>query len=533
LSKTKYIFITGGIVSGIGKGITAASLGLLLKKSGFKVGMLKVDPYLNKDAGTMNPFQHGEVFVTEDGTETDLDLGHYERFVGENLSQLSNFTTGIIYSAVTEKERHGDFLGSTIQIIPHVTEEIKRRIKLAAQKSQADFLICEIGGTIGDIEGLPFIEAARQFRHDVGEENVLYIHVVKIVYIYPSEEAKTKPIQQSVQLLRSDGIQAGLLVVRCKEKLSDSIRKKIALFCDVDEKNVIEAINANSLYEIPLNLAKAGLARQVAKKFKLRFKKPNLNDWRQIVKKCHDVKKTINIAMVGKYLDHPDAYISVVEALRHAGIAYQTKINIIGVDSENTLKINKILSKVDGILVPGGFGIRGIEGKVKAIQFARENKIPFLGLCLGLQVAVIEFARNMCKLHDANSTEFNPKTKYPVIEYLPEQLKIKSMGGTMRLGSYPAILKPDSKIRKLYGKNQIAERHRHRYEVNPEYHQILQKNGLIFSGNSPDKKLVEFIELANHPYFVATQAHPEFKSRPIKPHPLFLGFIGAAIKNRD
>ncbi|MBA7490370.1 CTP synthase [subsurface metagenome] len=529
MPRTKYIFVTGGVVSGIGKGIASASLGLLLKKSGYKVGILKVDPYLNKDAGTMNPFQHGEVFVTEDGAETDLDLGHYERFLNQNLSKTSNFTTGTVYESVTNKERKGDFLGSTIQIIPHVTDEIKRRIKLAASENKSDFLITEIGGTVGDIEALPFIEALRQFRRDVGEKNVLYIHVLKIVYIYPSEEPKTKPIQRSVQNLRNEGIQPDLLIVRCKKTIPKDIREKIALFCDVSGDEIIQAIDVGSLYEIPLNLKREGLARQVVKKFNLKYKKPLLEKWREIIDNAKNPKQEVRVGMVGKYLDHPDAYISIVEALKHAGIHNQVKIKIMGIDSEKRNLIKK-LKEVDGILIPGGFGIRGIEGKIKAVRFARENNVPFLGLCLGMQVAVIELARNLCGLKKANSSEFDSKTSHPVIDYLPEQLKIKYKGGTMRLGTWPALLKRNSKVQKLYRKLKISERHRHRYEVNPKYHQILQKKGLIFSGLSPDKKLVEFIEIKNHPFFTATQAHPEFKSRFENPHPLFLGFIKAILK---
>lgn len=524
----KYIFVTGGIVSGIGKGIAAASLAALLKARGISVSILKIDPYLNVDAGTMNPFQHGEVFVLEDGTETDLDLGHYERIVDENLTSLSNFTTGGVYGTIIEKERKGEFLGKTVQIIPHITSEIKRRIRLLGEENKAQVVITEIGGTVGDIESLPFLEAAREMKIEEGEKNVMYIHVTMIAYIYPSDEAKTKPTQQSVALLRSIGIQPDIILSRCKRPLNKEIKEKIALFCNVEKEKVIEAIDTQSLYEIPLNLEKNGLANQVCQYLGLPCQKPNLLKWEKIVSNIKNQKGEIKIGIVGKYLQHPDAYISIVEALKHAGIAERIEIKMIPIDSEELEKKGlRKLKEVSGILVPGGFGIRGIEGKIKAVQYARENKVPFLGLCLGLQVAVIEFARNVCGLKKAQSTEFEPKTPYPVIDMLKEQRGIDRLGGTMRLGAYPCYLKKNSLAFRLYGEEKIYERHRHRYEVNPNFHGILRKNGLIFSGLSPNRRLVEIIEISDHPFFLATQFHPEFKSRPNRAHPLFLGFIKA------
>lgn len=528
---TKYIFVTGGIVSGIGKGTAVASLGSLLKARDIKVSLLKIDPYLNVDAGTMNPFQHGEVFVTDDGAETDLDLGHYERFLDQPLSRLSNFTTGGIYGSVIEKERRGDYLGKTVQIIPHITNEIKRRINLLAKTEKSDVVITEIGGTVGDIESQPFIEAARQFKRDIGTENVLYIHLTKIDYIYPSEEPKTKPTQHSVASLRNLGITPSILIVRCKKPFPQDLRTKIALFCDLPEDWIIAGQNVSSLYEIPLNLEKEGLGKKVAQFFSWK-KKPSLREWEKLIYKIHHPKGKVIIGMVGKYLDHPDAYISIVEGLKHASIAFQKEGVILPIDSEDSYqKMTEILKKVDGIIVPGGFGIRGIEGKIRAIKYAREVGKPFLGLCLGLQTAVIEFARNVCGKKKANSTEFNPKTPDPVIDILPWQKKISNLGGTMRLGSWPCKIKNGTLAQRLYGKSLIHERHRHRYEVHPKYHQILQKEGLIFSGTSLDQKLVEMIELPSHPFFIATQFHPEFKSRPLRPHPLFKGFISACLKS--
>jgi len=528
----KYIFVTGGVVSGIGKGTAAASLALLLKARGLKVAILKIDPYLNVDAGTMNPFQHGEVFVTDDGAETDLDLGHYERIVDENLTRLSNFTTGGIYGAVIEKERKGEYLGHTVQVIPHITSEIKRRIRELSRKTKAQILITELGGTVGDIEGLPFLEAIRQMSLDEGKQNVMYIHVTMIAYIYPSDEAKTKPTQQSVSILRSIGIQPDILICRCKRPIAKGLKEKIALFTNLSQNQVIEALDCDSIYEIPINLEKNGLAKQVVKYFKFSNKKPRLSHWKNLIHTIKNPKGKVTIGMVGKYLEHPDAYISVVEALKHGGLANNVAVKIQPIEpndlQKNGANSKKILDDVCGILVPGGFGSRGIEGKIQAISFARRNKIPFLGLCLGLQLAVVEFARNVCNLKNANSTEFDPKTPYPVIDILDSQKGIDRMGGTMRLGAYPCKIAPKTLARQIYKTETIYERHRHRYEVNPNFHGILRKNGLILSGLSPDKKLVEIVELKNHPYFIATQFHPEFKSRPNQPHPIFETFIRAA-----
>lgn len=523
--------MTGGVVSGIGKGITVASLGALLKARGLSFGIIKLDPYLNVDAGTMNPFQHGEVFVTEDGAETDLDLGHYERFTDLALSQDSNATTGRIYRNVFDAERRGDYLGKTVQLIPHITNEIKKAIKKVGEGQ--DLVIAEIGGTVGDIEAEVFVEAIRQFRRDVGVNNVCYIHVTKIDYIYPSDEPKTKPTQQAVALLRARGIQPNILVVRSKNGFSKEMREKIALFCDVGGEDVIPAPNAGSLYDIPLNLEREGLGKRVCKHLHRKNKRPDLGIWQRLVKKVHSPVHEVAIGMVGKYVDNPDAYLSVFEALYHAGIANNAKVSIVAIDSEDITLANvkSKLKGINGIVVPGGFGSRGIEGKIGAISYARKNKIPFLGLCLGLQCAVIEYARDVCRLKDANSTEFNKKTPHPVIDILPEQIDVDKKGGTMRLGKFEAIIKNDSLVGKLYQCATVFERHRHRYEINPEYHQTLTEKGLIFSGLSPDKTLVEFIELSQqeHPFFVATQAHPEFKSRPFKPAPLFDGLIRATL----
>lgn len=526
---TKYIFVTGGVVSGIGKGITVASLGVLLKARGYKIGLLKLDPYLNVDAGTMNPFQHGEVFVTDDGAETDLDLGHYERFTDENLTHDSNSTTGQIYSTVLEKERTGEYLGATIQIIPHITNEIISRIRKVSKNK--DIAIVEIGGTVGDIESEPFIESIRQFKRSVGRENVCFVHTTKIDYIYPSDEPKTKPTQQSVAMLRSRGIQPDILVVRSKNGFTKNMKDKIALFCDVEDSAVIPAPNADSLYQIPLNLENNNLAVKVLEKLNLKNKKPNLVQWNRIIDRLEKTNKEIYIGLVGKYTDNPDAYISVVESLKHAGISNLVDVKVVPIDSE---KINfEKLTKLSGIVVPGGFGIRGIEGKLEAIRYARENKISFLGLCLGLQCAVIEFARNVCGLSGASSTEFDPKTPHPVIDILPDQKKVEKKGGSMRLGKYQAILKKSSYVSQIYQSKNVFERHRHRYEVNPKYHKTLKDNGLVLSGLSKNKKLVEFIEFSKdiHPFFIATQAHPEFKSRPFRPAPLFDWLIRSAIKN--
>jgi CTP synthase len=538
----KYIFITGGVVSSLGKGITASSIGKLLKARGFKINMIKIDPYLQIDAGTMSPYEHGEVFVTDDGGETDLDLGNYERFVDVNLKADNNITTGKVYWSVLSRERKGDYLGKTVQVIPHITNEIKDRIKNIGKES--DITIVEIGGTVGDIESLPFLEAIRQFKKDVGRDNVLYIHVSLLPFIKTAGEIKTKPTQHSVKELRGIGIQPDILVCRTEIPMSEKTREKLALFCDVEKEAVIEAKDARTIYEVPLNLEKEGIGKLIAKKLKLdeiNNAEPDLKEWRAMVDRIINPLNEITIGIVGKYVILKDAYMSIMEALVHAGAKNDTKVNIEWISSEelendtyeeilDNYRGNELL---DGILIPGGFGERGVDGKVNAVKYARENKIPFLGICLGMQCAVIEFARNVCNLKNANSTEFDEETPYPVIDLLPEQREIEEKGGTMRLGAYPAILKEGTLAHKLYGKTEVNERHRHRYEVNPEYHKILEENGLVISGTSPDGKLAEFVELPNHPYFIATQAHPEFKSRPNKPHPLFDGLVKASLKNKN
>jgi CTP synthase len=534
----KYIFITGGVVSSLGKGITASSIGRLLKARGFKVNMIKIDPYLQIDAGTMSPYEHGEVFVTDDGGETDLDLGHYERFVDINLTSKNNITTGKIYWSVLTKERKGEYLGKTVQVIPHITNEIKDWIKELG--NGYDITIVEIGGTVGDIESLPFLEAIRQFKKDVGKENVLYIHVSLLPYIRTAGELKTKPTQHSVKELRGIGIQPDILVCRTEVPMGEKIREKLALFCDVDKEAVIEARDARTIYEVPLNLEKEGIGKLITKKLNLPEKEPDLREWRAMVDRIINPMHEITIGIVGKYAELKDAYMSIIEALVHAGAKNDTRVNINWIQSEILEKedyveiLNKFREdgKLDGILVPGGFGDRGIEGKINAANYARENNIPFLGICLGMQCAVIEYARNVCKLEGANSTEFDENTPHPVIDLLPEQKEVTQKGGTMRLGAYPAILKEETLAYKLYGKKEVYERHRHRYEVNPEYHGILEENGLVISGTSPDGRLAEFIEIQNHKYFIATQAHPEFKSRPNKPHPLFDGLVRASLSGK-
>lgn len=535
---TKYIFVTGGVVSSLGKGITAASLGRLLKNRGYKVTIQKFDPYINIDPGTMSPYQHGEVFVTDDGAETDLDLGHYERFVDENLSKASNVTTGKIYQSVINKERKGEYLGSTIQVIPHITNEIKERVMRVGKADNADIVITEIGGTVGDIESLPFLEAIRQVRKDLPNKNdVIYIHVTLVPYISAAEELKTKPTQHSVKELRSIGIQPDIIVCRTVKELSENMKKKIALFCDVEPDAVINNLTADSIYDVPLLMEQEGLDHIALKKLGLADRPVDLSDWKDMVARIHNAKGVTRIALVGKYVKLHDAYLSVVEALSHAGYAYGTKIDIRWVNSEeieeNKPDLSEVFKDIDGIIVPGGFGYRGIEGKIDAIRYARENKIPFLGLCLGMQCAVIEFARNVCAMKKANSSEFIPDTRYPVIDLMSDQEDVTEKGGTMRLGIYPCKLKDGTRARTLYDNKEIIyERHRHRYEVSNELRPILEKAGLIISGTSPDGRLVEIIELKDHPYFEATQAHPEFKSRPNRPHPLFLGFIEAALKER-
>ena len=527
----KHIFITGGVVSSLGKGITAASLGCLLKSRGLKVTVQKLDPYLNVDPGTMSPYQHGEVFVTDDGTETDLDLGHYERFIDENLKRDSNVTAGSVYWTIVTKERRGDFLGGTVQVIPHVTNEIKERILRLGKENKTDVVITEIGGTVGDIESLPFLEAIRQFRKDIGKENVFYVHVTLIPYLNASAELKTKPTQHSVKELRSIGIQPDVIVCRSERPINNEVRKKIALFCDTDPNAVISAMDVDTIYEVPLVLHTENLDGIVVQHLELKGKKANLVEWESLVKKIKGLKETVKIALVGKYVKLPDAYLSVVEALKHAGFFHGVDIKIQWVDAEKIKpdEIGKKLANVDGVLVPGGFGIRGIEGKISAVKYARENKIPFLGICLGMQCAVAEFARNVTKLESANSSEFDPTTPYPVIDLLPEQKDVKDMGGTMRLGLYPCKISKNTKTYKAYKKEFVDERHRHRYEVNNKYRQSFIDNGLVLSGLSPDERLVEIVEISNHPWFVACQFHPEFKSRPTRPHPIFRDFIGAAL----
>jgi len=534
--ETKYVFVTGGVVSAIGKGITTASLGMLLKRRGYRVALLKIDPYLNTDAGLMNPFQHGEVYVTDDRAETDLDLGHYERFVDESMSALSNVTTGQVYAEVIRKERDGGYyLGATIQVIPHVTDEIKERIRRCARHHQADICIVEVGGTVGDIEGQPFLEAIRQMRHDEGRDNVCYVHVTLVPYLSTVGELKTKPTQHSVRELRSMGIQPDVLVCRTQKALSREMRAKIALFCDVPVENVVEARDIQkTLYEIPLALENEGIANLVTRVLRLPDREANLDDWREILRPLLSPSKSVRIAMVGKYMDLHDSYLSVTEAIKHAGGANDAEVLVDYVDSESVEKHGAapLLEGVQGVLVPGGFGHRGIEGKIAAIRYARENRIPYLGLCLGLQTAVIEFARNVCGLTGANSKEFDQETPHPVVIYLKEQEYVTELGGTMRLGAYPCVLQPGSLAERLYGTREISERHRHRYEVNNAYRARLEECGLRFSGTSPQGDLVEIIELPDHPFFIASQFHPEFKSRPNRPHPLFRGFIAAALERQ-
>lgn len=528
----KFIFVTGGIISGIGKGITVASIGALLESRGISIFPVKIDPYLNRDAGTMNPFQHGEVFVLDDGTETDLDLGHYERFIGKSLNRNSNFTTGSVYETVMKMERRGDFLGKTIQIIPHVTDEIKRRIMNASATKGTDAVIVEIGGTAGDIEAEPFLEAARQIHREQGAENVVFVGVVKIDYVFPSDEEKTKPIQQSVALLRSKGIQPEFLVVRCKHPFSEENKEKISLFTSVPKKNIIEAVDAQTIYEVPVNFMRAGFDDLLIERLHLPKRKKDMNSWKNLLGRMKRMKKRISVGIVGKYINHADAYLSVEEALKHAGVHAGTNIDVVYINAESKT-IRKELAKLDGILVPGGFGKRGVEGKIESVKFAREKKTPFLGLCLGLQIAVVEFSRNVVGLTDANSTEFDEKTPHPVIDILPDQKGVRDLGGTMRLGAAGIALTKNTKVRELYRASVVYERHRHRFEVNPEYHEQLEKKGMVFSGFSiEDKRLVDFVELPDHPFFVATQAHPEFTSRFLKPHPLFLGFVKAAMEKK-
>lgn len=530
----KYIFVTGGVISGLGKGITAASLGRLLKARGYKVTMQKFDPYLNVDPGTMSPIQHGEVFVTEDGTETDLDLGHYERFIDENLDRGSNVTTGKVYETVLAKERHGDYGGGTVQVIPHVTNEIKSRFHRNFKNDETGITIVEIGGTIGDIESQPFFEAIRQFRHEVGAENVCIVIVSLIPYLSASEELKTKPTQMAVKTMQSMGLQPDIVVCRSELEIPKNVIDKISLFCNVAPNHVLPNYDCESVYELPLMLEKEKFAQAVCETLHIPSPEPDLSVWENLVTKVKNSKDKVRIALVGKYVVLHDAYISVNEALKAAGWFYNKKVEINFIDSETITKENakEIFKDMNGIIVPGGFGSRGIQGMLNAIQYARENKVPFLGICLGMQTAMIEFARDVLGYSDADSTEFNPSSLHPVIALMPEQNGVVNLGGTMRLGSYPCLLDPTSKAFTLYGKKDIAERHRHRYEVNNDYREVFRSNGLAPVGFSPDNHIVEMVELKDHPFFVATQAHPEFKSRPDRPHPLFKGFIGAAIENK-
>lgn len=532
---TRFIFITGGVVSSLGKGITAASLGRLLKIRGLKVAVQKLDPYLNVDPGTMSPYQHGEVFVTEDGAETDLDLGHYERFIDVNVTKSSNVTTGVVYSSVINKERRGDYLGATIQVIPHITNEIKERVLRVAGEHQPDVVISEIGGTVGDIESLPFLEAIRQLKSDLGRDRVMYIHVTLVPYLRAAQELKTKPTQHSVKELRSIGIQPDVVVCRTEKPLSEDIKNKVALFCDIDREAVIEALDVDSIYEVPLKMEEEGLASFTVRRLKIDCGPPDISAWRAMVEKMKRLRGRVTIGLVGKYVSLPDAYLSVAEALRHAGLHHGCAVDIKWVNSEEVRPGNvaKYLGDVDGILVPGGFGDRGIEGKITAINYARTGSVPFLGICLGMQLAVVEFARNVLGWQGANSSEFDSATPYPVIDLLPEQKELDQMGGTMRLGSYPCRLEEGSLAHKAYQVLEISERHRHRYELNNDYRRDLAAGGLVFSGTMPPGGyLVEIVELPGHPWFVATQFHPEFKSRPYRPHPLFKDFIGASLHHK-
>ena len=522
---TKYIFVTGGVVSGLGKGITSASLGNLLKSRGLSVVNQKLDPYINVDPDTMNPFQHGEVFVTEDGATTDLDLGHYERFTGVNLRKDANVTTGSIYRKVIERERKGDYLGATVQVIPHITDEIKRRIK--GISNDVDVQITEIGGTVGDIEILPFLEAARQIRKEFGQENVMFVHVTLVPFIGPSTELKTKPTQHSVSMLRSYGISPDLIVLRSDRDLTDEIKSKVSLFCDVDLHNVINAPDLNDIYDVPLKMLDEGLDSAVDKRLNLNTPEPDLTKWKSMMSLKDGVTKNVNIAILGKYFGLPDSYMSVVEALKHACLQNKVILNLHWIDADN-FDIDE-LSSLNGVVVPGGFGYRGIEGKISAIEYIRKNNIPFLGICLGLQCAVIEFARNVCGISDANSSEFSKISKNPVIDILPNQnLEKDDVGASMRLGTYPCKIIDDTHAQKIYGNEIVYERHRHRYEVNNKYRKELEASGLVFSGVSPDEDLIEMIELKGHPFFVASQFHPEFKSRPWDPAPMFNSFIKAS-----
>jgi len=529
----KFIFVTGGVASGLGKGITTASLGRLFRSRALRVTLQKLDPYINVDPGTMNPFEHGEVFVLDDGAETDLDLGHYERFTDESLHRGSNVTTGAVYSTVIAKERRGEFLGKTVQVIPHITNEIKSRIRALAESEDADVVIVEVGGTVGDIESLPFLEAIRQLRNEVGRDHCAFVHVSLVPFIGPTGESKTKPTQHSVRELRSIGIQPDAIVLRSDRPITDNLKEKISLQCDVPMAGVVAAVDAKSIYEVPLTMHGEGLDGYLANHLRIESQ-PDLSEWEALVERIHDAKDPVTIAVVGKYVNLRDAYLSVIEALGHAGFHHGARVDIRWVPSDDLVAgTEEVLEGVDGIVVPGGFGWRGIEGKLEAIRYARERKVPYLGLCLGLQTAVIEFARNVCGLEGANSSEFDPTTPHPVIDLLPEQHGVIDMGATMRLGAQPCHLVSGTRTQRAYGEDVVMERHRHRYEVNPEYHRVLSEHGLVFSGWSPNRLLVETIELADHPFFVAGQFHPELRSRPTRPHPLFRDFVGAALVRRE
>jgi CTP synthase len=528
-TQPKFIFVTGGVASGLGKGITTASLGRLFKCRGLKVAIQKLDPYINVDPGTMNPFEHGEVFVLDDGSETDLDLGHYERFVDENLHRGSNFTTGAVYSSVIAKERRGDYLGKTVQVIPHITDEIKERIRALAETEAADLVVVEIGGTVGDIESLPFLEAVRQLRNEIGRENCAFVHVSLMPFIGPSGELKTKPTQHSVKELRSLGLQPDVIVCRSDRPIGRNLKEKISLLCDVPISGVISAVDAASIYKVPLVLHKEGLDEEVARHLRIDAE-PDLTEWETLVERIDRATEPVKIAVVGKYVNLRDAYLSVMEALKHGGFAHGADVQIEWVASDDLggAATEEAMADADGILIPGGFGVRGVEGKVAAVRYARESRVPFLGICLGLQCAVIEFARHVCGLEGANSSEFDPATSHAVIDLLPEQKNVTDMGATMRLGAQPCYIVPGTLAERCYEAPVVEERHRHRWEVNPAYHETLQQAGMILSGNSHNGRLTEIIELPDHPFFIAGQFHPELRSRPTRPHPLFREFVGAA-----
>jgi CTP synthase len=531
---TKFIFVTGGVSSSLGKGITSASLGRLFKSRGLRITMQKLDPYINVDPGTMNPFEHGEVFVLDDGAETDLDLGHYERFTDESLHRGSNVTTGAVYQTVIARERRGEFLGKTVQVIPHITDEIKRRIRSIAEETSAELVVVEIGGTVGDIESLPFLEAIRQLRNEVGRDNCAFVHVSLLPHIGPTGEIKTKPTQHSVKELRSIGLQPDAIVCRSDRPIGRGLKEKISLLCDVPMEAVVSAVDADSIYEVPLVLHAEGLDGYLARHLRMSEQEPGLGEWRRLVSRIEEADDPVTIGMVGKYIDLRDAYLSVIEALKHGGFHHGARVEVRWVASDEIAggEVDQLLAGVDGILVPGGFGVRGVEGKVDAIRLARERGIPFLGICLGLQCAVIEFARNVCGLPGANSSEFDPAAEHPVIDLLPEQNEVTDMGGTMRLGAQPCHVRMGTRAWEAYGEPIVHERHRHRYEVNPAYHDVLQRHGMVLSAMSPDGRLVEMIELADHPFFVAGQFHAELKSRPTRPHPLYRDFVGAAVARR-